>query len=105
MGSGVGGLSNPNRLVLATLRVTQFRREPAQHQRPHRLPRFVGKFRRMETSHSVRNHVWVGRQQRRPRILTETEPMPAQVQKEAPDFTATAVVNEEFNDKFKLSDY
>jgi len=31
--------------------------------------------------------------------------MPAQVQKEAPDFTATAVVNEEFNDKFKLSDY
>ena len=31
--------------------------------------------------------------------------MPAQVQKEAPDFTATAVVNEAFNDKFKLSDY
>jgi len=31
--------------------------------------------------------------------------MPAQVQKEAPDFTATAVVNEQFNDKFKLSDY
>ena len=31
--------------------------------------------------------------------------MPAQVQKEAPDFAATAVVNEAFNDKFKLSDY
>ena len=31
--------------------------------------------------------------------------MPAQVQKEAPEFTATAVVNEAFNDKFKLSDY
>jgi alkyl hydroperoxide reductase subunit AhpC len=31
--------------------------------------------------------------------------MPAQVQKEAPDFTATAVVNETFNDQFKLSDY
>jgi alkyl hydroperoxide reductase subunit AhpC len=30
--------------------------------------------------------------------------MPAQVQKEAPDFTATAVVDEQFNDKFKLSD-
>ncbi|HUR54867.1 MAG TPA: peroxiredoxin [Gemmataceae bacterium] len=31
--------------------------------------------------------------------------MPAQVQKPAPDFTATAVVNETFNEKFKLSDY
>lgn len=31
--------------------------------------------------------------------------MPAQVQKEAPDFTATAVVNEEFKADFKLSDY
>ena len=31
--------------------------------------------------------------------------MAAHVQKPAPDFTATAVVNEEFNDKFKLSDY
>lgn len=31
--------------------------------------------------------------------------MPAQVQKEAPDFTATAVVNEEFKENFKLSDY
>ena len=31
--------------------------------------------------------------------------MPAQVQKEAPDFTATAVVNEAFNEKFKMSDY
>jgi len=31
--------------------------------------------------------------------------MAAQVQKEAPDFTATAVVNEEFKEKFKLSDY
>ncbi|MBX9628587.1 MAG: peroxiredoxin [Gemmataceae bacterium] len=31
--------------------------------------------------------------------------MPAQVQKPAPDFTATAVVNEEFKDDFKLSDY
>ena len=31
--------------------------------------------------------------------------MPAQVQKQAPEFTATAVVNEEFNDNFKLSDY
>ena len=30
--------------------------------------------------------------------------MPAQVQKEAPDFTATAVVNEEFK-QIKLSDY
>jgi alkyl hydroperoxide reductase subunit AhpC len=30
--------------------------------------------------------------------------MPAQVQKEAPDFTATAVINEEFKD-VKLSDY
>src|SRR5438067_11908853 len=32
------------------------------------------------------------------------KPMPAQVQKEAPDFTATAVVNEEFK-QVKLSDY
>ncbi|MBA4065422.1 MAG: thioredoxin peroxidase [Isosphaera sp.] len=31
--------------------------------------------------------------------------MPAQVQKEAPDFTATAVVDEAFDDKFKLSAY
>ncbi|MBX9579155.1 MAG: peroxiredoxin [Gemmataceae bacterium] len=31
--------------------------------------------------------------------------MPAQVQKEAPDFTATAVVGEEFREDFKLSDY
>ena len=31
--------------------------------------------------------------------------MAAHVQKPAPDFTATAVVNEEFNDTFKLSDY
>ena len=31
--------------------------------------------------------------------------MAAHVQKEAPDFTATAVVDEEFHDKFKLSDY
>ena len=31
--------------------------------------------------------------------------MPAQVQKEAPDFTATAVVHEEFKRGFKLSDF
>lgn len=31
--------------------------------------------------------------------------MAAHVQKEAPDFTATAVVNEEFQSNFKLSDY
>jgi alkyl hydroperoxide reductase subunit AhpC len=31
--------------------------------------------------------------------------MPAQVQKEAPDFSATAVVNEEFKKNFRLSDY
>ena len=31
--------------------------------------------------------------------------MPVQVQKEAPDFTATAVVHEAFDEKFKLSDH
>ena len=31
--------------------------------------------------------------------------MPAQVQKEAPDFSATAVVHEEFKKGFKLSDF
>jgi alkyl hydroperoxide reductase subunit AhpC len=58
----------------------------------------------LETRGGLPNHVRVGRRVAAPSRTQGELPMPAQVQKEAPDFTATAVVNEDFK-QIKLSDY